>query len=387
MTNGPLHGIRVVEAGRFITAPYASMLLADLGAEVIKIESPDGGDPFRNAGPGVSARFLAYNRGKRSVALDVRTDEGKAALLQIFATADVYIENFRPGVMARLGLDYASVKDACPQLVYCSITGAGDSGPLATVPMYDAIGQGLSGLMSQFSAPEQPQPLGPALSDSITGLMAAYGIQAALLERTRTGRGQRVETSMLAATISFLAEPAAHYFTTGVPQDTLTRPRQSQSYGFLASDDKPLVIHLSSPEKFWFRLLEATDRLDLQDDPRFNNYQNRVDGYHEIHAELKPVLATRDRAHWLTRFAEVDLPAGPVLGTGEVFDHPQVRELQVEETLDGGEKVAGRGVRLESLSSEMASPPVFAADTDRVLSEIGYSPDDIERLRDQGVIA
>lgn len=385
---GPLAGITVVEIGRFITAPYAAMLLGDLGATVVKVESVAGGDPFRQAGePGISARFLAYNRNKRSIGLDLATAAGSAVLDRLLGDADVLIENFRPGVMAGFGLDYDRVAERHPGLVYCSITGAGPDGPAASSPMYDAIGQGLSGLMAQLSEVDSPQPVGPALSDGITGMTAALAIQAALVERSRTGRGRYVQTSMIEATVSFLAEPAAHYFRTGEEQDRLTRPRQSQSFGFLAGDGRPFVIHLSSPPKFWHRLLAVAGRPELDDDPRFSTYALRVRNYGELRRELSASFARADRAHWLKRFAEEDVPAAPVLTTRETFEHEQVRHLGLEVVLDGpdGLRVAGPGARLAS-TVRMSQPPAFGADTDAVLESLGYSAAEIADLRAGAVV-
>lgn len=386
---GPLAGITVVEIGRFITAPYAAMLLGDLGATVVKVEPVTGGDPFRQTGePGISARFLAYNRNKQSIGLDLATDDGRVVLRRLLGDADVLIENFRPGVMAGFGLDYDRVAGEHPGLVYCSITGAGPDGPAASLPMYDAIGQGLSGLMAQLSEIEYPQPVGPALSDSITGMTAALAIQAALVERSRTGRGQYVQTSMIEATVSFLAEPAAHYFRTGEEQDWLTRPRQSQSFGFRAGDGRPFVIHLSSPLKFWHRLLAVVERPELDGDPRFSTYARRVKNYRELREELSTSFAGAGRDHWLKRLAEEDVPAAPVLTTSETFEHDQVRHLGLEVTLDGpdGLRVAGRGARLTSTPGRLRQPPAFGADTDAVLERLGYSAAEVADLRAAAVV-
>lgn len=384
MAAGPLDGITVVEIGRFITAPYAAMLLGDLGADVIKVEPVAGGDPFRHAGEsGMSARFLAYNRNKRSIGLDLASPTGREVFGKLVAGADVLIENFRPGVMESFGLDHARVSLEHPRLVYCSITGAGPDGPLARAPMYDAIGQGLSGLMTMLSAADDPQPVGPALSDSITGMTAAMAVQAALIERGRTGLGQHVQTSMIEATVSFLAEPAAHFFRTGEEQDWLTRPRQSQSFGFAAGDGLPLVIHLSSPEKFWQRLLAAVQRPDLVIDPRFAGYSLRVRNYQQLREELADTFATADRAVWLDVLARHDIPAAPVLSTRETFEHEQVRRLGLEVQLQGPDcfRVAGRGARMGTAPGPLLQPPGFGADTDILLKEIGYTAEQITRFR------
>lgn len=391
MTSGPLSDLRVVEAGRFITAPYASMLLADLGAEVIKVEAPGAGDPFRVGKPGqVSPRFLAYNRGKRALSLDLRAEQGRSVLLRLLERSDVFVHNFRPGTLSELGLGYDDVAALCPQLVYCSISGAGEDGPLARAPMYDAIGQALTGLMSQLSPLDDPQPIGPALSDAITGLTAAYGIQAAVHERHRTGRGQHVRTSMLEATISFLAEPVSHYFVTGEEPDPMTRPRQSQSYGFLPSDGRPFVVHMSSPEKFWVGLVTVADRLDLLEDPRFMTYNDRVDRYPEVQAELDPVFSKQPRDHWLSLLAAHDVPAAPVLGLADVFEHEHIAGLGMAAELEGEAyrdvRVAGRGVRVDGLAP-LVGPPQPSQDTDAVLEDLGYDTAEVAQMRAAGAIS
>jgi formyl-CoA transferase len=389
MTSGPLSGLTVVEVGRFISAPFATMLLADLGAEVVKIEPVLGGDPFRQVGDdGMPARFLAYNRNKGSIGVDLRSAEGTEVALRIISTADVLVENFRPGVMASFGLGYEEVSRDNPALVYCAISGAGPTGPLAAAPMYDAIGQGLSGLMTQLSTAGDPQPAGPTMSDSITGMTAALAIQAALIERARTGRGTHVQTSLLEATVSFLAEPAAHYFRTGEEQDWLTRPRQSQSFGFTDVDGRALVIHMSSPEKFWERLVQVVDRPGLREDPRFSNYQLRVANYLDLKKELQVVFATRTRTEWLARLEAADVPAAPVLTTRETFEHEQVRELGLERTLEGpgGYRVAGPGATVGAWRPPMTQPPALGVDTERLLTALGYSTGEIGRLRDKGVV-
>lgn len=387
--SGPLAGTTVIEMGRFISAPYATMILADLGATVIKIESRDGGDPFRHVDDDpMPARFLAYNRSKRSVAVDLRDPKGKEVALDILRDADVLVENFRPGVMASFGLGFDSVHAVNPRLVYCSITGAGTDGPLATFPMYDAIGQALSGLSTQLNAPGDAQPRGPALSDSVTGMTAALAVQAALLQRWRTGEGTHVQTSLLQATVSFLAEPAAHYFRTGEEQDWLTRPSQSQSFGFVAADGRPLIIHMSSPQKFWDRTLSVVERPELASDPRFDSYSNRVRNHIALQEELQRAFGTRQRDEWLERLSAAEVPAAPLMTTGETFAHPQVHELELETRLSGpgGYRVVGAGATVGSWRPTMTEPPRYAADTDEVLAELGYDDERIAQLREEGAI-
>lgn len=389
MSMGPLSGIRIIEVGRFISAPFATMLLADLGAEVIKVETVVGGDPFRQVGEDhMPARFLAYNRNKRSIALDLRSDSGRQIFMDLLATADVLVENFRPGVMDSFGLGADDLRARHERLVYCSITGAGSTGPLASVPMYDAIGQALSGLSEQFAVGGNPQPAGPAMSDSITGMTAALAIQAALLQRHRTQKGAHVQTSLLEATTSFLAEPAAHWFRTGEEQDWLTRPRQSQSFGFKDSEGRAFAIHLSSPEKFWERLLEVVERPELAVDSRFATYQLRVTNYLALQAELQEVFGAKSRDHWLAELKASDVPAAPVLSTKETFAHPQIQELGLEQQLSGPgqHRVVGPGARVGEWQPPMAQPPAHGADGEDLLAELRYSVEQVAALRAGGVV-
>ncbi|HLI27124.1 MAG TPA: CaiB/BaiF CoA-transferase family protein [Chloroflexota bacterium] len=386
----PLAGIRVIEAARFITGPYAAMLLADLGATVIKVEAPGQGDPFRSwGGAGVSPRFLAYNRGKQSVTLDLSHPAGREALRRLVQTADVFIENFRPGVTARLGIEYPALAAANPRLIYCSISGFGPDGPLAHRPAYDAVGQAVSGLMSLLVEPGRPHPIGPALSDGLTGLFAAYGILAALQARDRTGRGQYVQTSMLQATVAFLTEPAVHYFQTGEVPDAWTRPRMSQSFGFVAADHRALVVHLSTLDKFWRALVSAVGRPELADDPRFAEYGNRVANYAALHAELSPVFRTRPRADWLARLAAADIPCAPVYTLDEVFADPQVRHLGLAVPLPSSGTEHQRTVAPAVALADLPPPrpaPALGEHTIDTLRAIGYAAAQLEALRGEGVI-
>ena len=251
---GALTGITVLEFANYVSGPYAGMMLADLGAEVIKIEPPGGGDPFRGWGAAdYSATFGSVNRNKKSIILDLKTPDGIAAARALASKADVLIENFRPGAMERLGLDYAALRQSNPRLIYVSITGFGSSGPYADRAGYDTVGQAMSGLLSVLTDLSNPEPMGISLSDHLTGMMAAYGVLGALMARERSGRGQRVETSLLAATIAFLGENAARFFETGNRPTRETRARSAQVYAFTDSERRGFVVHLSSPAKFWQR--------------------------------------------------------------------------------------------------------------------------------------
>jgi crotonobetainyl-CoA:carnitine CoA-transferase CaiB-like acyl-CoA transferase len=254
---GTLAGTRILELGTFITGPCAGMMLADLGADVIKIESPEG-DPYRSYQSGLySPHFQAYNRNKRSLALDLKDAQDRALFERMVREADVFIQNFRPGTAERLGVGVKRLQEINPRLVYCSISGFGSSGPYLDRPSYDSVAQALSGFLSVVVDYERPQFLGPALADAITGLYAAYGVLGALVERGRTNRGRLVEVSMLEAMAHFAVEPFAAYFALGETPTSADRPRLAQAYILHTADQRLIAIHLSSLEKFWTGLVAA----------------------------------------------------------------------------------------------------------------------------------
>ena len=332
-SNGPLAGYRVVDHGEFITAPYATMLLGDLGAEVIKVERP-GGDRFRNFERGLyGPQFQAFNRNKKSLVLDLERDDERAVLAALLRTADVYVHNFRPGVAERLGVGAEAARAINPRLVYCAISGFGPDGPYAQRPAYDTVGQALSGFLSMFVDPQAPRIVGPATADSVSGLYAANGILAALLERGRTGRGKSLHVPMVAAMAHFSIEQYHRYFSTREVPGPSDRGRVAQSFALRCADGALIAIHLSSPPKFWTGLLAAIERPDLGRDPRFAGRMDRV-RHHEALAEaLRPVFATRPRDEWTRRLAAADVPHAPILGLDDALDDPQMRHLDLTRDL------------------------------------------------------
>jgi crotonobetainyl-CoA:carnitine CoA-transferase CaiB-like acyl-CoA transferase len=371
-----LDGITVIEVANYVSGPYAAMLLGDLGATVIKIEGPDGGDPFRGWGTvEYSATFGSLNRNKKSVVLDLKKAGDVEMLRGLIADADVLIQNFRPGTLERSGLGYDDLRDANPRLIYCAITGFGAEGPYRDYPGYDTVGQGMSGLLSLLTEMNDPKPMGISLSDHLAGIFACYGVLAALFARERTGRGQLVETSLLESTVAFLAENAANFFEgSGKPPSRATRTHQAQVFTFVAADEKPFVVHLSSPPKFWQGLLTATQAHRLGTDERFATRPARVRNYDALEAELKAVFRTQDRAVWLERLREDDVPCGPLNDFKEVFDDPQVELLGLRLTLPhpkrGSVTVVGSPVRLSDTPVTIsAAAPELGSDTERYLGK------------------
>ena len=324
-----LAGIRVVEQGTFITGPCCGMMLADLGADVIKIESP-GGDPYRSyQGGQYSPHFQAYNRNKRSLMLDMKLNTDRSLFEGLVREADVYIQNFRPGTSDRLGAGAARLQELNPRIVCCSISGFGSSGPYVDRPSYDSVAQALSGFLSVVVDYQRPQFLGPALADAITGIYASQGILAALVQRGRTGHGCHVEVSMLEAMTHFAVEPFAAYFALGQTPTSADRPRLAQAYILSTADERLLAIHLSSLEKFWEGLVAALEAPELATDPRFNPRERRIAEYETLRVELNKRFSRKPLAHWIQRLQAEDVPYAPVNRLNDVVNDPQVAHLGI----------------------------------------------------------
>lgn len=390
-----LAGCKVLEIGRFVTGPFAAQLLADLGAEVIKIEDPKGGDPFRGWGrtgwDGYGAPFLGFNRNKKSLTLDLKDARGRDVFRTLARDADVFIENFRPGVASKLGVDYETLSASNPRLIYCSITGMGADGPYAQRPSYDIVGQGLSGLLSLLVDVKDPRPMGPAFADALTGLYAAYGILGALQAREKTGRGQRVETSLVQGTMAFMNEPFAGFFASGRAPDAFDRPRASGVFCFVCGDGKPIAIHLSSPNKFWVSFATAAGHPELLDDPRLKAHSGRHQHAGLIQQTLAPEFAKKTRAQWTSILEAADVPFAPIYTLDEVVEDPQVRHLGMVQTsthLDRGEvRTLGYPVKLSDTPlGPVSAPSTLGEHTDAILEGLGLTVAQIAALRSDGVV-
>jgi crotonobetainyl-CoA:carnitine CoA-transferase CaiB-like acyl-CoA transferase len=326
---GALRGMRVVEQGTFITGPCAGMMLADLGADVIKVESPEG-DPYRAYQSGqYSPHFQAYNRNKRSLALDMKQKRDCELFESLIREADVYIQNFRPGTAERLGAGVERLHALNPRLIYCSISGFGASGPYVDRPSYDSVAQALSGFLSVVVDYRRPQFLGPALADAITGLYAAQGILAALVQRGHTGRGGHVEVSMLEAMAHFAVEPFAAFFALGQTPTSADRPRLAQAYILHTGDERLIAIHLSSLEKFWQGLVAALEAPELASDARFQTREGRIAEYEALRLELDARFVKRPLDYWVKRLQAQDVPHAPVNRIDDVVRDPQVQHLGI----------------------------------------------------------
>ncbi len=382
-----LKDITVVECATYVTGPYATALLADLGARVIKIESPPDGDPYRYFAPGeyYSPNFAHLHRNKQSIMLDLKSPEGKQACLDLAGKADVFVENFRPGVADRLGLGYEALRTLNSRLVYCSISAFGKSGPYAKKPGFDTLGQAMSGLLGLLADPEEPKIMGVALSDYITGFSAAYGILGGLFARQTSGQGLNVETSLLQATLSFIGETAAGYFATGTIPTRIARVKNGHAFAFVTKDHLPLAIHCSVPEKFWLALLKTVNRMELAEDARFKTRDDRRRNFEQLEKELAPTFTTMNREQWLRLLEENDVPASPLYNMKEVLEDPQVLHLGVTEEVEhpktGKAKFVGSPVRFGGLTVEKSGPPPLPGEhTETILAELGYSKADIEKF-------
>jgi len=378
---GALEGVRVVEFANYVAGPYAGGLLADLGADVVKVETPPNGDPYRGwANGNYSAMFCSLNQNKRSIVLDLKSERGLEVARSLCSRADVVIENLRPGVMDRLGLGYDQLRAGNEGLIYCSITGFGIDGPYSDRPGYDTVGQAMSGLMSLLTDMDDPKPMGTSLSDHLGGLFGAYAILAAYAARSRTGIGQRVDTSLLQATASIIAENFARFLHDGgTPPTRRTRAQTAQVYAVTDQHGAPFVVHLSSPDKFWRSLLGAIDREDLLEDPRFADRPSRIAHRADIERVLREVFATADRDTWLARLRAADVPSAPIYDLGEVIEDPQVQHLGLVDTVEhpvaGRMRMLGSGVNLHGTPTRTGPAPIAGEHSEEILAELGLPAD------------
>lgn len=330
----PLRSIRVIEMGTYITGPAAAMHLADLGADVIKVERPGEGDPFRAFKGGLySPHFQTYNRNKRSIALDTRKAEDLAVFRDLIAGADVFIQNFRPGVAEKMGAGETDLRRLNPRLIYVAISGFGTSGPARDRPTYDTVAQAASGFLRLVTPPTNPRVIGPALADAVTGHYAATGVLAALVERGVTGTGKRLDISMLEAMSHFNLDAFTHWYSEGEVMGPLSRPVVSQSYTFECADGKWIAFHMSSPPKFWTGMLEATGQQHLATDPRFAERLERIKHQDDLIDILAPVFRTATRAEWCARLEANEVPYAPAYDADEALEDPQAKHLGIAVTV------------------------------------------------------
>lgn len=390
----PLAGVVVVDLTRVLSGPYCTMMLADLGARVIKIEQPRTGDDTRGWGPpfvhGESAYFMSVNRNKESVTLDFKHPRGRAILDRLVATADVLVENFRPGALGKLRLDYASLSDTHPRLVYCSVSGFGHTGPRRHEAGYDAVMQAEGGLMSITGTPDAgPTKVGVAIADIATGMFAAQGITAALFHRERAGRGQLVDVAMLDSVAALLTYQSGIYFANDAPPPPLgNRHPTIAPYETFRAADGSFVLAVGNDEQW--RKFCAVAGIPVDDD--FATNRQRVSGYSTLKPRLDALLATRTRSEWLDGLKAAGIPCGAVRDLHEVFGDPQIAARDMVVTLEhptaGPQRVVGTPLKFSETPGEIrTAPPTLGQHTERVLSDdLGLPPQEIAALRAEGVI-
>lgn len=371
----PLANVTVLEMGTFITGPAAGMMLADLGADVIKVERPDGGDPFRAFRGGLySPHFQTYNRNKRSITLDTRGGADLEAFDRLIANADVFIQNFRPGVADKINVDPERLRSINPRLIYLSISGFGSTGPDRDRPAFDTVAQAASGFLRLLVNPANPRVVGPALADAITGFYGAYGVLAALHERETTGKGRLVEVSMFEAMAHFNLDDFTHYFSDDQVMGPYSRPNVSQSYVFQCAGGDWLALHMSSPPKFWENLATAVGQPFMLQRPEFASRDARIENYEKVAAFLAPLFAARGRADWCATLEQLEVPHSPVYSAPEVIETPQAQHLGL--TIEDPDGPHGRFRTIRSpvsfdgeRSTEVTAPPVLGQHNEEILGE------------------
>jgi crotonobetainyl-CoA:carnitine CoA-transferase CaiB-like acyl-CoA transferase len=393
---GPLAGLTVVDLTRVLSGPYCTMVLADMGARVIKIEQPGKGDDTRAWGPpfvgGESAYFLGVNRNKESITLDFKHKAGRVVLDQLISRADIVVENFRPGTLDRLGLGFDTLRTAHPRLIYCSISGFGHTGPRRDQAGYDAVIQAEGGLMSITGAIDgSPYRVGTAIADLVAGLHAAQGIGLALYARERTGAGQHVDISMLDGVVSLLSHHASTYLTTGFVTRRMGNGHATISpYDTFAASDGEFFLAVGNDEQFR-RFCDVAGLQEMVADPRFTTNPERVAHDEEVRARIGPVLRARTRATWIDTLTRAGVPCGSVRNVGEALADPQVLARRMIEAVEhltvGTLKVLGVPIKLsDTPGSVRTPPPLLGQHTDPLLRELGMNDHAIAHLRRERAI-
>jgi crotonobetainyl-CoA:carnitine CoA-transferase CaiB-like acyl-CoA transferase len=393
---GALEGLKVLDLTRVLAGPHCTMILADLGADVIKVEAPGGSDETRSWGPpfqnDVSAYYLCANRNKRSITVNLKTEEGREIIRTLAKEADVLIHNFKTGSMEKWLLDYNSLKNINPQLVYCSITGFGETGPFRHLPGYDYIIQGMSGLMSITGSEESgPIKIGVAMVDILTGLYSAISIEAALLEREKSGQGQKIDMSLMDTAISSLANVASNYLISGaVPRRIGNDHPNIVPYSKFQALDGEMIIAVGNNRQFT-TLCEVLEIREIVEDEKFRTNEARVKNKADLTRILENHLQLKSVNEWIELFSEKNIPCGPIHSMDQVFDHPQVsaREMvvQVDHPVAGMVKLVGSPIKLSRTKVKIERhPPIAGEHTSEILQQAGFSLEKIIQLKENMII-
>jgi crotonobetainyl-CoA:carnitine CoA-transferase CaiB-like acyl-CoA transferase len=398
--SGLLAGVRILDLTNVLAGPFCCYQLAQLGADVIKVEVPGSGDLARQLGADpalnrvhMGASFLAQNAGKRSLTLNLKTTKGREIFHKLVATSGVLVENFRPGVMERLGLSYAALKEVRPDLIYCAISGFGQDGPLKFNPAYDQIVQGLSGVMSVTGDPQSaPLRVGYPVADTMGGITAAFAIAAALFRRERSGEGELIDVSMLESTLVAMGWVVSNWLIAGVrPQPMGNENMTASPSGMLRTGGGLLNIAANKQEQFE-TLCGLIGRKDLVNDPRFAGREDRKRNRFELNAEIETALAGKTATEWAAAFNQHGVPAGEVLDVPSVLEHPQIVERELLRTFAEPPGV-GRPIEVVRAGFRLASgdpgpatpPPQLGADNNNILAELGYSKSEIGDLARENI--
>ncbi len=392
----PLEGVVVLDCTQVMAGPFCTLLLADMGADVIKVEKPDGGDDMRRLGPpfigDTSASYLAINRNKRGIVLDLRSEEGRKVFRRLAEGADVFVENFRPGTLERLGLGYEELRGLKPSLVCCSISGFGQTGPYSGRGGFDLVAQGMSGLMSITGMPGGPPvKVGVPIADLTAGMYGAYGILSAYIHRLRTGEGQLVDTSLMEAGMAYTFWESSVYFSTGqVPGPLGSAHRLSAPYQALKTSDGYINIG-GATQPTWERLCHALEREDLISDTRFATNADRKGRESELAALLEETFRQNTTQHWVDVLGAAGVPCGPIYDMEQVYSDPHVRArdmlVELEDPDLGILKNIGIPVKLSlTPGSIRRRAPSMGEHTEEILLQAGYTAEDVARLRDEGAV-